>query len=356
MASEALSLTQRSLQFSPSNIYLNTAALGLPPREVSAALHEVVERWSRGELRASEFDAPVAAARAAFARLVGVEPEAVAINATVSSLVALVAASLPRGAEVLCAEEEFTSVLFPFLVRQRAGEITVKLRPLEQLVGAIDRRTTLVAVSAVQSSDGRLFDADGIEQACRQFATQSLIDATQAIGWLPLDAKRFDYVIGSGYKWLLSPRGTAFMAIRAERLESLQAQGAGWYAGEDVWESIYGAPLRLAESARRFDVSPAWFSWLGCAHALSFIERVGVAAIHAHDTRLSALFLEQIDQPPTGSAIVSVPGTGALAALGARGIAVGQRHGATRLSFHLYNTEQDVLAAADVVRSSDGKR
>ena len=33
---------------------------------------------------------------------------------------------------------------------------------------------------------------------------------------------------------------------------------AGWYAGQHPWESIYGTPLRLAEDARRFDVSPAW--------------------------------------------------------------------------------------------------
>jgi selenocysteine lyase/cysteine desulfurase len=356
MALETVPASPFADHFAVRGIYLNTAAVGLPPREVTAALHEVIDRWALGEMRAAEFDAPVVSSRAAFARLVGVSADSVAINSTVSSLVGLIAASLPKGSVVVCAEDEFTSLLFPFLVRQQAGEITVKLRPLDRLVDAIDRRTTLVAVSAVQSCDGRVFDADGIEQACRQFGTQSLIDATQAVGWLPFDAKRFDYVVAGGYKWLLGPRGTAFLAIRPERIESLTPRDAGWYAGEDVWQSIYGAPLRLASSARRFDVSPAWFSWLGCARALSFVERVGIEAIHAHDARLSSLFLERLDRAPTGSAIVSVPGTDALGALGARGVAVGQRRGATRLSFHLYNTEADVLAAADVVRSLHGKR
>jgi len=345
-----------SAHFDPRTIYLNTAAMGLPPREVTASLHEVVDRWATGELRAAEFDGPVAAARASFARLVGVSPETVAINSTVSSLVGMVAASLPRGSEVVCVEDEFTSLLFPFLVRQEKGELKVVQKPLEQVADAIGPSTTMVALSAVQSCDGRIFDGDAIAQACKHFGAQTLIDATQAIGWLPFDASRFDYVVAGGYKWLLSPRGTAFISVRPERMSALTPRDAGWYAGEDVWGSIYGSPLRLADSARRFDVSPAWFMWLGCARALELIERLGVANIHAHDTRLAALFLSELGRAPTGSAIVSVPGTDAMAALAARGIVVGQRRGGTRFSFHLYNSEADVLAAASVIRSLGGSR
>jgi selenocysteine lyase/cysteine desulfurase len=340
--------------FDPRTIYLNTAAMGLPPREVTASLHAVVDRWATGELRAAEFDGPVAAARASFARLVGVSAEAVAINSTVSSLVGMVAASLPHGSEVVCVEDEFTSLLFPFLVRQERGEIKVVQKPLEQIADAIGPSTTMVALSAVQSCDGRIFDGDAIAQACKHFGAQTLIDATQAVGWLPFDASRFDYVVAGGYKWLLSPRGTAFISVRPERMSALTPRDAGWYAGEDVWGSIYGSPLRLADSARRFDVSPAWFMWLGCMRALELIERIGVAAIHAHDTRLAALFLSELGREPTGSAIVSVPGTDAMAALAARGVVVGQRRGGTRFSFHLYNSEADVLAAAEVIRSHGG--
>ena len=43
--------------------------------------------------------------------------------------------------------------------------------------------------------------------------------------------------------------------------ERLTPHAAGWYAGEDIWGSIYGLPLRLASTARRFDASPAWMNW-----------------------------------------------------------------------------------------------
>jgi kynureninase len=36
-------------EFQAEGVYLNTASLGLPPRAVLRALHEVLEGWQRGE-------------------------------------------------------------------------------------------------------------------------------------------------------------------------------------------------------------------------------------------------------------------------------------------------------------------
>jgi len=342
-------LAEAAAQFSPAGIYLNTAAIGLPPHSVSQAMHQIIDRWSVGEVAASEFDARVTEARQTYARLIGVRPEHVAVGSAASALVGTVAASLPRGAEVLCAEGDFTSLLYPFLERERAGELSVRFQPLDALAEAVTAHTTLVAVSAVQSQDGRLCDLSAIEQACRQFGTSSLIDATQAVGWLPLSASRFDYVVAAGYKWLLSPRGVAFLSVAPERLGSLRAVAPSWFAGDDI-SQYSGGPLRLARDARRLDGSPVWFSWQGCVDALAFVERVGVPAIHAHDLELSATFLDRLGLPPSGSAIVSLPGERVYEALRAAGISASRRGGATRLSFHLYNTREDAIAAADVAR------
>jgi len=344
-----LSLADAAAQFSPRGHYLNTAAVGVPPRRCVEAVSRAVDSWSRGELAAPDFDPFVAAARGSFARLLGVAAECVAIGATVSEFVGVVASSLPVGSEVLCAEEEFASVLAPFLVREQAQEIVVRLVPLERLVESIGPATTLVALSAVQSSDGRVLDRAGLLEACRQHGTATLVDATQAAGWLPLSGADFDYVVAAAYKWLLSPRGAAFLYVKPERVPELRPHAAGWYAGKDVWSSIYGAPLRLAETARRFDVGPAWLSWVGCAASLAFIEEVGVEAIHAHDVRLASLFCERVFGRPSASAIVSVPGDDAFERLRALGVAASRRAGGTRLGFHLYNTDEDALAAADAL-------
>jgi selenocysteine lyase/cysteine desulfurase len=140
------------------------------------------------------------------------------------------------------------------------------------------------------------------------------------------------------------------MSIKPELVGALRPHGPSWYAGEHIWDSIYGAPLRLASSARRLDGSPAWFSWLGCAEALAFLERVGIPAIYEHGLALSTAFLERLGRPPSGSTIVSIAGDGVFEALAAAGVVASRRGGATRLSFHLYNTIADAIAAADVVR------
>jgi selenocysteine lyase/cysteine desulfurase len=312
-------------------------------------VQQAVERWARAELTAADYDPLVATARQTFARLLGVAVENVAIGSAVSQLVGLVASSLPTGSEVLCAEEEFTSVLFPFLVRQQLGELVVRVVPLERLVESVRSSTALVALSAVQSADGRVFRRAELLAACRQHGAATLVDATQAMGWLPLAGGEFDFVAVAAYKWLLSPRGAAFLYVSPARLGAVRPCSAGWYAGEEVWSSIYGPPLRLAHSARRLDIGPAWLSWVGCAASLALIERVGIEQIHAHDVRLASLFCERVFGRSSESAIVAVPGEGVYERLRAAKVAVSKRAGAARLSFHLYNTEEDALRAASAV-------
>jgi selenocysteine lyase/cysteine desulfurase len=114
----------------------------------------------------------VDAARRTFARLHGVGAEDVAVASQVSAFVGLVAASLPPGARVVGAEEDFTSVLFPLLAQQERG-VRVDVVPLDSLVDALDG-ADLVAVSAVQSADGRLADLDAIAAS----GVPAFIDAT----------------------------------------------------------------------------------------------------------------------------------------------------------------------------------
>lgn len=335
--------------FSPEGAYLNTASYGLPPRPAWEALQAAADEWRHGRCGFGGWDASVGAARASFARLVGVEPGDVAVGAQLSPFVGLVAASLPRGARVVCAEEDFTSLLFPFLVQRERG-VRVDLVPLHRIAEAVDGSTALVAVSAAQSADGALADLDAVAAAAAHHGARTLLDGSQACGWLPLDAARFDFVACAGYKWLLGPRGTAFFAVRPEAAETLTPHLAGWYAGEDPMASLYGGPLRLARDARRLDLSPAWLSWVGHAPALALLEAVGVAAIHAHDVALAERFRAGLGLPPGGSAIVAAelaPGAGER--LERAGVLASGRAGRMRFAFHLYTTEADVDRALDVL-------
>jgi selenocysteine lyase/cysteine desulfurase len=346
----ALAIAEAGRLFSPETAYLDTAGYGLPPRPAFEAFAAAADEWRHGRVSWARWQESVGAAREAFARLHGVAAADVAVGTQVSSFVGLVALSLPRGARVVCAQEDFTSVLFPLLVRE---DLRVDLVPLVDVAGAVDDGTALVAVSAVQSADGRLADLDAIEAAAGAAGALTLIDATQACGWLPLDAARFDFVVCGTYKWLLAPRGCALMTVRPAAAELLTPHLAGWFAAESPRAS-YGGPLRLAGDARRFDISPVWFSWVAQVPALELLERVGVEAIRDHDVALANRFRLGVGLEPSDSPIVSVAASGGVRErLDAAGVMFADHGERLRFSFHLYSTEEHVDRAVDPVIAPD---
>ncbi|HYI74453.1 MAG TPA: aminotransferase class V-fold PLP-dependent enzyme [Gaiellaceae bacterium] len=332
----------------PAGTYLNTASYGLPPRPAHEALDAALADWRGGRTSWEHWGVPGEEARASFARLVGAPVEWVAIGSNVSSLVGLVASGIPDGARVLVPDVEFTSLLFPFLVQEHRG-VSVTLVPARELPNAIDRSVDVVAFSAVQMASGEVADLDAIVAAAAAHDTITVVDATQAVGWLPLDASRFDVVVAHAYKWLMSPRGTAFMAIKPGLLATVVPEAAGWYAGEDPLQTFFGPPLRLAESARRLDTSPAWFMWVGTAPSLALIEEMGVDAIHDHDVGLANRFRAGVELEPSDSAIVFCDVEGAAEKLESADIRAAVRGGRVRTSWHLYNTPADVDQTLDVL-------
>ncbi len=326
-------------EFPGARGYLNTASMGLPPGIAAVELHAAIDSWQNGTATSPGYDLCINEARALFAELVNVTPDLVAIGSQVSALVGMVAAGLPPYSKVVCPEEEFTSVIFPFLARK---DLSVTLVPLRDLEASLRPDTDLVAFSLVQSADGRVTDGKAIARAASRLGVKTLVDATQAAGWLPFDAGDYDVTVTGAYKWLASPRGTAFLTVREESIDLPALLYPGWYAGESPWESIYGPPLRLAEDARRFDLSPGWLAWVGTAAALKFIRTLGVEAIHEHNVALANEFRSRLGLPAGDSAIVSLelPPTTNENLL--EKLSTSVRAGRLRVAFHLYNQMEDV--------------
>jgi selenocysteine lyase/cysteine desulfurase len=330
--------------WSPEGTYLNTASYGLPPRPAWDALQAALRDWRGGRTSWEGWSEATARSRRAFARIVGVDSTDVAVGATVSGLIGLIAASLPDGAQVLTPEIEFTSNLFPYMAQADRG-VSVRTVPAAELAAHIDETVDVVAFSAVQMATGEVADLAAIVAAAKRVRALTVCDATQAAGWLPLRAGDFDFVACSAYKWLMCPRGVAFLTVRPSRLGSIVPAAAGWYAGGDVHASYFGPPLRLADDARRLDTSPAWFSWVGAQPALELLEAIGIDAVHAHDLALANRFRERLGLGPGDSAIVSIDRPGAEQALARAGIQAAVRGGRLRVSWHVYNTDRDVEIA-----------
>jgi selenocysteine lyase/cysteine desulfurase len=324
--------------------YLNTASVGVPPTFVADAMTEAIALWRTGSVQPPEYDKHVALARDSWARLIGVPPSTVASGASVSQLLALVAAGLPDGTRVVTVRQEFTSASFPFAARGFAVDEV----PSAELASAVDGHD-LVVVSVAQSADGTLAALDDLREAASRAGARVLLDATQAVGWLPLTLDWADWVVGTAYKWLLSPRGAAWLAVHPSATELTRPLAANWYAGEDPWQTVYGLPLRLAADARRFDLSPVWFAQVGAAAALPYLADLDIQAVHDHNVRLADRTLEGLGLPPRGSAIISLDLPDAATRLASAGAKVAVRAGRARLSYHLYNTADDVQLVLDAL-------
>jgi len=321
--------------------YLNTASIGVPSIRMADRMVETIADWRAGAAEPAEFEPDVDAARAAWAHLVGAVIENVAIGATVSQLIGLVAASVADATRVLTVRNEFTSVTFPFAAQAHRGIVVTEVDSDELVASVPD--ADLVAVSAVQSADGSVADLQAVRAAAAAAGARVLLDVTQALGWLPLDVGWADYVVGAAYKWLLAPRGAAWLAVRPDRLGELVPQAANWFAADDIWKGIYGLPLRLATTARRLDVSPVWFAQRGAATSLPWFAGLDMAAVREHCVGLADTVLGEMGLAPRGSAIIALDLSEEQAArLAEGGVVASERAGRVRLSFHLYNTLADV--------------
>ena len=331
--------------------FLNSPTYGLPPTFLVDALRDCIGAWQAGTLDVPSFDEPVRRGRAGYAALAGVPVESVVMGGSVSAVLGLVAAAIPDGSRVATLGGEFTSTTFPFAAQAGRG-VTITELTADELVAPAGY--DVVVASVVQSANGHLLDVDALRVAVAGTDTLVVLDVTQAMGWKQLELGWADVTAAAVYKWLLAPRGTAWMSLSDRVSRLMTPHAANWYAGPEPWSTIYGLPLRLAETARRFDTSPAWFGALGAGLTLPWLAALDGAAVEAHCVGLASRLCDELDLAQRDSAIVSLPGAvvaDAADKLRAAGIRASVRAGAVRVGFHVYNTDEDLERLLDALRA-----
>ncbi|HED66129.1 MAG TPA: aminotransferase class V-fold PLP-dependent enzyme, partial [Planctomycetes bacterium] len=286
--------------------YLDTASMGLPPAVVVEEVRQSLEDWEQGRASWRAWEARAEEARRLLARVVGVGAERVSLTNSFSAAASQVAASLPDPARskrdvLVVGAEEFRSNLFPWWLQERRG---FHLRQIpfrgggpgcEDLIAAIDGRTALVAVSHVQSATGYRVDVERLADACRDRGTLLFVDGTQSVGAVPTPIEGIDFLATHAYKWLLAPRGAAFLVVDPARLDTQVPLQPSWRSPAPPHTAYYGGPFEPGGGASALDASLAWLSWVGAARALEFLLEVGLEGIHARAAELAARFRGGLD-------------------------------------------------------------
>lgn len=343
------SLAAAIAEFGEPRGYVAAASIGIPPRRAVDALRADLDAWARADRDPQGYDDVIARTRDAYGRLVGVPASRIAAGSQTSVQASLVAAAVPDGAEVLAVARDFSSIIAPF---EQRGGIRVRTVPLDELAEAIGDDTWMVVFSLVQSATGQVADIDAIRAAAAAHGAYTFCDVTQGAGVHPVDASLFDATVCHTYKWLCSPRGVCLLTLSEELQQLMRPLQAGWYAGEQVWQSCYGPGIELAADARRFDVSPAWQAWVGAEQSIGMFAELDIAEVWERAASLGELLCRELDLPLQRQAIISWPdpdGTQLRTMIDA-GIRISGRAGRARASFHLWNTEEDVAAIVRAVR------
>ncbi|TPG25641.1 aminotransferase class V-fold PLP-dependent enzyme [Mycolicibacterium hodleri] len=327
--------------------FLNSPTYGLPPTFLVDGLKASIGEWQAGTMDVPSFDESVRRGRAAYAELVGATVESVTMGGSVSAMIGLVAAAIPDGSRVATLKGEFTSATFPFAAQVERGVTITEMTGDELIDSAADY--DVVTASLVQSADGDVLEIDGLRDALVHADTITVLDVPQAVGWKTLDLGWVDVCAAATYKWLMAPRGTAWMSLSGNVSTLMTPHLANWYAGEEPWSSICGLPLRLAHDARRFDTSPAWFGAFGAGLTMPWLASLDRNAVEAHCLGLATTLRSEFELPPVESAIVSLPFADAAEKLERAGIRASVRAGAVRVGFHLYNTEDDLQRLLDAL-------
>jgi selenocysteine lyase/cysteine desulfurase len=343
-------------QFRPGDgiTYLDTATYGLPPLATVDALENALRAWQSGTGDwINDWDEPTDEAPRNFAALIGAPADTIATIPAASVGTGLVAGTLGAGDEVVTPDDEFTSTLFPLLVAKERGAVVREVR-VDDVAASIGPSTRLVAVSLVQMQTGRVADIAAIIDAAERHGARVLVDATQGIPFVPLEGliDRIDYLVCSGYKHLLSPRGTAYLYVRRDRWDELEPRNANWRAADQPYARYFGGPLTLARDARRFDVSRAWFPWVGATTSLRLLTEWQAAGAFPAVRRLAEGLAQRINVPWYGSSLVCAPladGEAARAALADAGVRASVRGTAIRFAVHVYTTEADLDRAAEAI-------
>jgi selenocysteine lyase/cysteine desulfurase len=233
----------------------------------------------------------------------------------------------------------------------------------EALISAIDERTTLVAVTEVQSANGFRVGMPAIVARAHAVGARVFLSAMQSVGVLRTSVRESDpdYLVAHGYKWLLGPRGAAWLYVRPDRIAELEPLAASWKSVPDPYADYYGA-APLAEGARKLDMSLAWFSWVGAKAALELLLSLPRDAVESRALELAREFrdaarqvgfsLAPVEEPSQIVAVV-VPGPEELRARLARERVIGAvRGGYLRVGFHGFNDRSDVRAALVALRGS----
>lgn len=362
-------------------LYFDYAATSFPkPESVKEACIQAMSEAGnpgRGSHRAAVKGLEILyEARAAARRLLNAEDDMCIFFAQNATMALNEAISQVKG-HIVTTVMEHNSVLRPCHARGNVtyvGAIGGQLLA-ESVIEAITPETEAVVMSHASNLTGEIFDIAVVGKACRDRGVLFIVDAAQTAGCVPIDvqAMNIDMLVFSGHKGTFGPTGTGVLYVRpqAVRIKPFLYGGTGSKSydlrqPEDFPDVLEAGTQNIHGLA-------------GLTAGINYVLEAGVKNIKAHDSRMAALFIREVQKLPgavvyradcerTGTVALNFDGISPAdlcEALGEKGVCVRggahcaplahralgtERTGAVRFSFGWNTAKEEVLEGVSILK------
>jgi L-cysteine/cystine lyase len=287
--------------------YFQTGAFGLSPQRVMDRTKELIDRQNLGPAHPDQtgyLKNVEQKCRELVAGTFGADPAEVALTANTTAGLNTVLWSIDwqAGDELIIGDQEHPGLLLPCYNLVRRFGVRLKLAPVSRQETVVDEvlarltpRTRLVALSHVSRGSGAVVPAAALAAVLRGRGVRLLLDGAQGPGNVPVDFHGLgcDYYSLCGHKWLLGPKGTGALLVRADVLESTPPSWTG--SGAQVSMEETAPRFEWHSDARRYEFATRFVAGLGGWHeALQWLGGLGWERIRARQAALSAHASEAI--------------------------------------------------------------
>ncbi len=354
-------------------IYLNTCSQGALSDAVQTGLEDYIASWheqgSPWETWVNRYEE----ARTAFAQFINASPDEVAMVTSVSAGINGVASALSfrERKKVVLGEFEFPTMGHVWLAQRPRGADVEFVQaegnriPAAHYEKLVDRNTLIVPLTRVCFKNGFRSEVSAITQIAHRSGALIMLDDYQDCGTRPVDVKALDldFFLTGTLKYLLGPPGLAFMYVRKELIPALVPTVTGWFAQANPF-AYDPQTFALSPTARRFESgSPSVPNVYAAMPGFQLLQEIGMENIAAHIEGLAQSLLScardlgiRAKTPPDSPGPLVVlqceDSTLLVQKLAASGIVASNRHDGLRISFHVYNTLDDVKAVAEVLKNN----
>jgi selenocysteine lyase/cysteine desulfurase len=298
------SLVREQFPIIHNEVDLNTGTMGPSPAIVTQTLQQrIAYTDSTGDYGGQEKED----CRAACGHLLNCSPDEIGLTHNVTEGICIIASGLDlkKGDEVILSTHEHVGNAVPWLARRQRDGIEIRTivaaksqqETLKEIEAAITPRTKVIALPHISCTIGQVFPVKEIAALARSKNIFYMVDGAHPPGMMPVDVQEIgcDAYVTCGHKWLCGPKGTGFLFIKKDLIDSITP----------VWGG--------GEATGPFDLEKQTIEWLPTAHrytfatqnnalyfalitAIDFFRRIGLDNVQARTQYMANMLRDKLKQ------------------------------------------------------------